>query len=62
MILLGRVLRGVTIGALRTIAGPLRSGPQAGFATAIILSGVSLGTVAGVPAGALVSELLGWPP
>jgi predicted MFS family arabinose efflux permease len=30
------------------------------LATAIILSGVSLGTVAGVPAGALVSEWLGW--
>ncbi|WP_255551606.1 MFS transporter [Granulicella sp. dw_53] len=32
----------------------------AGLATAIILSGVSLGTVAGVPAGTLVSMMLGW--
>jgi predicted MFS family arabinose efflux permease len=64
VLLLGRVLLGATIGAFWTVAGPLgprlRPGPQAGLATAIILSGVSLGTVAGVPAGALVSELLGW--
>jgi predicted MFS family arabinose efflux permease len=63
-LLLGRVLLGATIGAFWTVAGPLgarlRPGPQAGLATALILSGVSLGTVAGVPAGALVSELLGW--
>jgi predicted MFS family arabinose efflux permease len=62
--LLGRVLLGATIGAFWTVAGPLgprlRPGPKAGLATAIILSGVSLGTVAGVPAGALVSGVLGW--
>jgi predicted MFS family arabinose efflux permease len=64
ILLSGRVLLGAAIGAFWTIAGPLgprlRPGPQAGLGTAIILSGVSLGTVAGVPAGALVSELLGW--
>ncbi len=64
VILLGRVLLGATIGAFWTVAGSLgprlRPGPQAGLATAIILSGVSLGTVAGVPAGALISEWLGW--
>jgi predicted MFS family arabinose efflux permease len=64
VILLGRILLGATIGAFWTVAGPLgprlRPGRQSGLATAIILSGVSLGTVAGVPAGALVSEFLGW--
>ncbi|MBN8953955.1 MULTISPECIES: MFS transporter [unclassified Rhizobium] len=64
MILLGRVLLGATIGAFWTIAGPLgprlKPGPKAGLATAIILSGVSLGTVAGVPVGALIGELVGW--
>lgn len=64
VILIGRVILGATIGSFWTVAGSLgprlRPGPQAGLATAIILSGVSLGTVAGVPAGALVSELLGW--
>jgi predicted MFS family arabinose efflux permease len=64
VILVGRALLGATIGAFWTVAGSLgprlRPGSQAGLATAIILSGVSLGTVAGVPAGALVSELLGW--
>jgi predicted MFS family arabinose efflux permease len=64
VILIGRILLGATVGAFWTVAGPLgprlRPGRQAGVASAIILSGVSLGTVAGVPAGALVSELLGW--
>ncbi|MFK0165191.1 MFS transporter [Rhizobium sp. NPDC090279] len=64
VILLGRVLLGATVGAFWTIAGPLgprlKPGPRAGLATAIILSGVSLGTVAGVPAGALIGELVGW--
>ena len=30
------------------------------LATSVIFSGVSVGTVAGVPAGALVGELIGW--
>jgi len=64
VILIGRVLLGATIGSFWTVAGALgprlKPGPQAGLATAIILSGVSLGTVAGVPAGALIGEFLGW--
>ncbi|MCY1413529.1 Purine ribonucleoside efflux pump NepI [compost metagenome] len=62
-LLLGRVLLGIAVGGFWTIGGSL--GPRlrpdaAGKATAIIFSGVSLGTVAGVPAGALLGNLLGW--
>ncbi|MDR7282951.1 putative MFS family arabinose efflux permease [Pseudomonas corrugata] len=62
-LLLGRVLLGVAVGGFWTIGGALgpRLRPEAaGKATAIIFSGVSLGTVAGVPAGALLGNLLGW--
>ncbi|HEV7714654.1 MAG TPA: MFS transporter [Steroidobacteraceae bacterium] len=64
VILIGRILLGITVGGFWAVAGSLgprlRPGPQAGLATSIILSGVSLGTVAGVPAGALIGALLGW--
>ena len=64
VILIGRVILGMTIGAFWTVAGSLgprlQPGPRSGLATAIILSGVSLGTVAGVPAGSLLGDLLGW--
>jgi predicted MFS family arabinose efflux permease len=64
VILIGRVVLGATIGSFWTVAGSLgprlKPGPQAGLATAIILSGVSLGTVAGVPAGALIGQLFSW--
>jgi predicted MFS family arabinose efflux permease len=63
-LLLGRVLLGVAVGSFWTIAGSLgprlKPGADGIRASALILSGVSLGTVAGVPAGALLGDLLGW--
>ncbi len=63
-LLFGRVLLGVAVGSFWTIAGSLgprlRPGAEGIRASAVILSGVSLGTVAGVPAGALIGDLLGW--
>lgn len=64
VLLAGRVLLGVAVGGFWTIGGSLgprlRHGAEGIRATSIIFSGVSLGTVAGVPAGALVGELIGW--
>lgn len=63
-LLFGRVLLGVAVGSFWTIAGSLgprlKPGPDGIRASALILSGVSIGTVAGVPAGALIGDLLGW--
>lgn len=63
-ILLGRVLLGLAVGGFWTIGGSLgprlKPGADAAKASALILSGVSIGTVAGVPAGALLGELMGW--
>ncbi|QSX73723.1 MFS transporter [Lysobacter arenosi] len=64
VLLAGRVLLGVAVGGFWTIGGSLgprlRPGAEGIRATSIIFSGVSLGTVAGVPTGALVGELIGW--
>lgn len=64
MLLLGRVLLGVAVGGFWTIGGSvgprLRPGAEGVRATSIIFSGVSLGTVAGVPAGALIGGMIGW--
>ncbi|GAB2627017.1 MFS transporter [Paractinoplanes abujensis] len=63
-LLIGRVLLGIAIGGFWSIGGSLgprlREGPDGARASSIILSGVSLGTVAGLPAGALIGSLLGW--
>ncbi len=63
-LLFGRVLLGIAVGSFWTIAGSLgprlKPGPDGIRASALILSGVSIGTVAGVPAGALIGDLLGW--
>ncbi len=63
-LLVGRVLLGLAVGSFWTIAGSLgprlKPGPDGIRASALILSGVSIGTVAGVPAGALIGSLLGW--
>ena len=63
-LLLGRVLLGIAVGSFWTIAGSLgprlRPGAEGIRASAIILSGVSVGTVAGVPAGALIGDFYGW--
>ncbi|WP_434606329.1 MFS transporter [Pseudomonas sp. D2-30] len=63
MLLLGRALLGIAVGGFWTIGGTL--GPrlkplQPARATSMIFSGVSLGTVAGVPAGTILGELTGW--
>lgn len=62
--LAGRVLLGLAVGGFWTIGGSLgprlKPGAASARASAVILSGVSLGTVAGVPAGAWLGEILGW--
>ncbi|WP_231422819.1 MFS transporter [Pseudomonas sp. Leaf59] len=62
--LAGRVLLGFALGGFWTIAGSLgprlRSGREGVSATSYILAGVSLGTVAGIPAGTLLGEAFGW--
>jgi predicted MFS family arabinose efflux permease len=62
--LIGRVLLGIAVGGFWTIGaaiGPrLVSSAEATRATSVIFAGISLGTVAGVPAGALVGHLVGW--
>ena len=62
--LVGRVLLGFALGGFWTIAGSLgprlRPGREGVSATSYILAGVSLGTVAGIPAGTLIGEALGW--
>jgi predicted MFS family arabinose efflux permease len=63
-ILFGRLLMGIAVGGFWTVGGSLgprlKPGAQAARASALILSGVSIGTVAGVPAGALLGDLVGW--
>ncbi|WP_417539734.1 MFS transporter [Marinobacter sp.] len=62
-LLIGRVLLGIAVGGFWTVGGTL--GPrlrpgQAAKATSVIFAGISLGTVAGVPAGTFAGQLLGW--
>ncbi|HWA43269.1 MAG TPA: MFS transporter [Hypericibacter adhaerens] len=63
-LLMGRVLLGIAVGGFWTMGASLglrmRPGPEGARATSLILSGISLGTVAGVPAGTFVGDLLGW--
>jgi predicted MFS family arabinose efflux permease len=63
-LLAGRVLLGIAVGGFWTVGGSLGPrlvpGRDMGRATSLILAGVSLGTVAGVPAGAWIGNLLGW--
>jgi predicted MFS family arabinose efflux permease len=63
-LLAGRVLLGIAVGSFWTIAGSLgprlRPGAEGIRASALILSGISAGTVAGVPAGALLGDWFGW--
>jgi predicted MFS family arabinose efflux permease len=64
LVLFGRALLGIGVGgfwalgpALSTRLVPPGSEPRA---LSMIFAGVSIGTVAGVPAGALLGELFGW--
>jgi predicted MFS family arabinose efflux permease len=62
--LAGRFLLGLAVGSFWTIAGSLgprlRPGKEGVKANTIILSGISFGTVAGVPAGALIGDMFDW--
>lgn len=64
VVLLGRILLGVAIAGFWTVVtpvGPKLVGPRAGtHATSIIVTGVSAGTVVGLPAGEVLGNLLGW--
>lgn len=64
VMLLARVLLGVSVGGLWAVAPSLalrlvaeRDVPRA---TAVVLGGISLGTVVGLPAGTLLGGLAGW--
>ncbi|MER7344871.1 MFS transporter [Streptomyces aurantiacus] len=64
LVLVSRVLVGVTIGGFWSIgaglAGRLVPRESAGRATAVIFSAVPLGSVLGVPVGTFVGEAAGW--
>ncbi|WP_406231939.1 MFS transporter [Nocardia sp. NBC_01009] len=64
LVLVSRVLIGITIGGYWSIAaglaGRLVPPESAARATAVIFSSVPLGSVLGVPAGTLVGSLAGW--
>ncbi|WP_433331041.1 MFS transporter [Spirillospora sp. CA-294931] len=64
VMLISRVMVGITIGGFWSIGaglgGRLVRPERVGRATALIFSGVPLGSVLGVPAGTLVGDLAGW--
>lgn len=63
MLLSGRVLLGIAVGGFWTIGvalGPRLRPDAVGRATSIVFSGVTLGTVLGVPIGTLVGGAFGW--
>lgn len=64
MILVGRVLLGISVGGFWTFAVAagrrLVQEQYGGRATAIILSGISIGTVVGVPIGTALGAMAGW--
>ncbi|WP_443066545.1 MFS transporter [Streptomyces sp. NBC_01260] len=64
LVLVARVLVGITIGGFWSIgaglAGRLVRPASTGRATAVIFSAVPLGSVLGVPAGTLIGDLAGW--
>ncbi len=64
MLMAGRILLGLAVGGFWTIAGALgprlRPDAEGGRATSLIFSGISLGTVAGMPAGTLIGGMVGW--
>lgn len=64
LLLVGRVLLGIAVGGFWTFAAAagrkLVRQDMGTRATAIISAGISLGTVLGVPAGALLGEWVGW--
>lgn len=63
-LLAGRVLLGISIGGFwaigAAVAARLVPRESVGRATALVFSGISGGTVIGLPAGTLLGELFGW--
>ena len=64
LMLVGRVLFGICLGGFWTIAitlgGRLVRAESMARATTIILSGISVGIVVGVPVGTVIANLAGW--
>ncbi len=64
VLLVGRFLLGICVGGFWTFAASIgrRLVPEAnaGKATALILAGISVGTVCGVPAAAVIAEAVSW--
>lgn len=64
VLLLGRVLLGIDVGAFwaisSVIAAKMVAPSSVSRANAIIFAGISVGTVVGVPAGALIGDAFGW--
>jgi predicted MFS family arabinose efflux permease len=64
IVVIGRVLLGIDIGAFWAVSSviAMRIVPEvsAGRANSIIFAGISVGTVIGVPTGALIGDLYGW--
>lgn len=64
LILVARALLGIGVGGFWAIGGAIATrlvaAPYAARAMSVVFAGVSVGTVAGVPAGALLGEVLGW--
>lgn len=64
LILFGRVLLGAAVGAFWSYAADagrrLVTPDDGNMAVAIILGGISIGTIVGVPLGAYLGELIGW--
>ena len=64
VLLLARVLLGIAIGGFWAVVPPLGfrlAGQQQGTrATSVILAGLSVGTVVGLPAGQFLGNLIGW--
>ncbi|MFF0558711.1 MFS transporter [Streptomyces sp. NPDC004266] len=64
LVLVSRVLVGVTIGGFWSIgaglAGRLVPAGSVGRATSVIFSGVPLGSVLGVPLGTFIGDIAGW--
>lgn len=64
ILLIGRVMLGIAVGAFWAISSiiAVKIVPQTsvGRASSIIFAGISVGTVLGVPAGALIGATFGW--
>ncbi|WP_208950710.1 MFS transporter [Rahnella sp. ChDrAdgB13] len=65
VLLIGRIILGIGVGGFWSFAIPsgrrLVAEEQGARAISLITAGVAVGTVAGVPAGAFIGDLFGWP-